>query len=220
MQRKVFDRLASTTGAVIVVLLLIAGGLLTWGASFASSSVHDQLAAQQIYFPSQKEINTVSHQYATTGKTTDPEFPNKAMVAQLEPYAGQQVLTGKQAQVYANWFIAQHLYAMPYHGVYSQISGAAMAATPGSAKATSLTQLKTTSFMGTTLRGMLLTAYAFGTIGVIMFWGAIASFVGALILGLLVVGGFWHASRTASEERIFEDEPSPATTEPAPLATV
>ena len=78
------------------------------------------------------------------------------MVAQLAPYAGQQVLTGRQAQVYADWFIGQHLYAMPYHGVYSQISGAYMAAKPGSAKATQLGDLRQTSFMGTSLRGMLL----------------------------------------------------------------
>ncbi len=218
MQRKVFDRLASLTGVVIVVLLLIAGGLLTWGSSFAKSNVHNQLATQQIYFPSQTEINTVQHQYATTGKTTDPEFPNKAMVAQLAPYAGQQVLTGRQAQVYADWFIGQHLYAMPYHGVYSQISGAYMAAKPGSAKATQLGDLRQTSFMGTSLRGMLLTAYAFGTIGLIMMWAAIAAFAGALVMALLVAGGLWHASRTAAEERIFEDlarEASP----PTPIAT-
>ncbi len=52
MQRKVFDRLASGVGAVLVVVLLVAGGLLLWGQSFASSNVHDQLAQQQISFPS------------------------------------------------------------------------------------------------------------------------------------------------------------------------
>ena len=34
-----------------------------------------------------------------------------------------------------------------------------------------------TSFRGTTLRGLLLEAYAFSEIGVIMLWGAIASFL-------------------------------------------
>ena len=51
MQRKVFDRLASGFGAVLVVILLVAGGLLVWGQSFATSNVHDQLAQQQISFP-------------------------------------------------------------------------------------------------------------------------------------------------------------------------
>jgi hypothetical protein len=208
MQRKVFDRLASGFGAVLVVVLLVAGGLLLWGQSFATSNVHDQLAQQQIYFPKQAEINAVKAQYAKGGQkaVTDPEFPNaKLMVPALEPYAGQQVLTGKEAQVYANDFIGQHLYAMPYHGVYSQISAAAMAAKPGSTQATTLTALKQTSFMGTTLRGMLLEAYAFGTIGLVMFWGAIAAFVGAAILLILAGLGIWHANRTSDEERLFEE---------------
>src|SRR5277367_5337306 len=125
MQRKVFDKVASTGGVVMVVVLLIAGGLLTWGASFANSNVHTQLSAQQIYFPTKAEVNTVAHQYAVSGKTTDPEFPNRAMVAHIAPYAGQQLLTGKQAETYSNWFIGQHLAAMPYNGVYSKVSTAA-----------------------------------------------------------------------------------------------
>ena len=207
MQRKVFDKLASGIGAAFVVILLVAGGLLVWGHSFAQSNVHDQLAQQQISFPAQAEINAVKAQYAKGGQkaVTDPEFPNaKLMIAALGPYAGQQVLTGKEAQVYANDFIGQHLYAMPYHGVYSQISGAAMAAKPGSATATQLGALKTTSFMGTTLRGMLLEAYAFGTIGTVMLWGAIASFVGAAVLLLLTGLGIRHANRTSAEKRLFE----------------
>ena len=50
MQRKAFDKLASGFGAVLVVILLVAGGLLVWGQSFATSNVHDQLAQQQISF--------------------------------------------------------------------------------------------------------------------------------------------------------------------------
>ena len=208
MQRKVFDKLASGVGAALVVILLVAGGLLIWGQSFAASNVHDQLAQQQIYFPKQAEINAVKAQYNKGGQkaVTDPEFPNaKLMVSALEPYAGKQVLTGKEAQVYANDFIGQHLYAMPYHGVYSQISGAAMAAKPGSKQATTLGALKTTSFMGTTLRSMLLEAYAFGTIGLVMFWGAIASFVGAAVLLILTGLGIRHANRTSAERRLFEE---------------
>jgi len=208
MQRKVFDKLASGVGAVLVVILLVTGGLLMWGQSYTKSTVHDQLAQQLIFFPKQSEINAVKAQYAKGGQkaVTDPEFPNaKLMVPALEPYAGQQVLAGKQAQVYANDFIGQHLYAMPYHGVYSQISGAYMGAKPGSAQATSLGNLRQTSFMGTTLRGMLLTAYAFGTIAAVMFWGAIAAFIGAAILAILTVLGVRHANRTGSEERLFDE---------------
>lgn len=222
MQRKVFDRLASGIGAVLVVILLVAGGLLLWGQSFATSNVHDQLAQQQIFFPQKAEINAVKAQYAKGGQkaVTDPEFPNaKLMVPAIEPYAGQQVLTGEQAKVYANDFIGQHLYAMPYHGVYSQISGAYMGAKPGSAKATSLGALRQTSFMGTTLRGMLLEAYAFGTIGLVMFWGAIASFVGAAVLLVLTGLGLQHARKTSDDDRLFEEITKGApTSEPAEVA--
>ena len=51
MRRRTFDFLATCIGAVLTVVLLVAGGLLLWGASFATSSVHDQLAAQKIYLP-------------------------------------------------------------------------------------------------------------------------------------------------------------------------
>ncbi|MCL2418069.1 MAG: hypothetical protein FWD04_02165, partial [Conexibacteraceae bacterium] len=115
MQRKVFDKLVSGAGAVLVVVLLVAGGLLTWGHNFASSNVHNQLAQQQIFFPAKSELNAVRAQYNQGGQkaVTDPEFPNAAvMLPAIAPYAGQQVLTGKQAQVYANDFIGQHLYAM------------------------------------------------------------------------------------------------------------
>ena len=213
MPRKVFDKVATTGGVVMVVVLLIAGGLLTWGASFANSNVHNQLAQQQIFFPKQSEISAVKAEFAKGGQkaVTDPEFPNAAlMVPALEPYAGKQVLTGKEAQVYSNDFINQHLYAMPLHGVYSSVSTASRTAKPGSAAATKFAALETTVFQGTTLRGLLLEAYAFGTIGVVMMWGAIASFIGALLMALLVGAGIWHATRTAPEEKIFEVKSSGA----------
>jgi hypothetical protein len=218
MQRRVFDRLASGIGAALVVILLIVGGLLVWGHSFASSNVHNQLAQQQIYFPKQSEISAVKAQYAKGGQkaVTDPEFPNaKLMIAALEPYAGKQVLSGKEAQVYANDFIGQHLYAMPLHGVYSQVSGAARTAKPGSKQATTFAALETTVFQGTTLRGLLLEAYGFGTISVIMLWAAIVSFIGAAVLLLLTGLGIQHAKRVSAEERLFEElketSPTPAT---------
>jgi len=192
MQRKVFDKLASGVGAVLVVILLVAGGLLTWGHSFSNSNVHDQLAQQQIFFPTKAEVEAGGSEYTP------------AQAAALKANAGKQVLTGKQAQIYANDYIGAHLYAMPQHGVYSKISTAQRAATPGSAQATQLTALKETSFQGTTLRGMLLTAYAFGTIATIMFWASIAAWVGAAVLLVLTVLGFMHSSRTSGEERMFE----------------
>ena len=200
MQRKVFDQIASGVGAVIVVVLLVAGGLLTWGYTFAHSNVHDQLAQQQIFFPPKSAF-----EHPKAGTEITP-----SMIPSVSQYAGQQVLTGQQAQVYANDFIAVHLSEMPYGGVYSNVSSAARAATPGSARAKSLSALETTVFQGTTLRGLLLQAYAFGTIATLLFWGAIASFVLAVMMAVLVIGGIWHARRTTEDKRVFATGTVPA----------
>jgi hypothetical protein len=200
MQRKVFDQLASGVGAVIVVVLLVAGGLMTWGYTFAHSNVHDQLAQQQIFFPPKSAF---AHPKAGTEITP-------SMIPSVSQYAGQQVLTGEQAKVYANDFIAVHLSEMPYGGVYANVSAAARAAKPGSAQANSLSALETTVFQGTTLRGLLLQAYAFGTIATLLFWGAIASFVLAAIMAILVIGGIWHARRTTEDKRVFATGAVPA----------
>ncbi len=189
MSRKVFDVLTSTGGAVVVVVLLVAGGLLTWGHSFVNSNVHSQLAQQQIYFPPK-----AAFAHAKPGTEITP-----SMIPSVSQYAGQQLLTGSQARAYADHFIAVHLAEMPYGGVYSKISAAALA-DPSNAK---LQALKQTSFQGTTLRGLLLEAYAFSTIGEVMFWGAIASFILAAVMLVLVALGFWHARRTPLEARML-----------------
>lgn len=206
MSRKVFDKLTSWVGIVLVAVLVVAGGLMTWGHSYVNSNVRNQLAQQQITFPAAAEINAVKAQYTKGGQkaVTDPEFPNaKVMVPALAPYAGQQLVTGQQAQVYANYFIGQHLYAMPFHGIYSKVSGAAMAAKPGTTAYTTLNGLKTTVFQGTTLRGLLLEAYGFAKIGSVMVVGAIASFILAALTAILVGLGFWHAARTTEEDALF-----------------
>jgi hypothetical protein len=206
MPRKVFDRLTSWVGVLLVVVLVVAGGLMTWGHSYVDSNVHNQLAMQQIYFPTAKEISAVKAEYAKGGQkaVTDPEFPQAAvMISALEPYAGQQLLTGAGAQVYADDFIAKHLYAMPLHGVYSAVSTADRTAKPGSTAATQYAALETTVFQGTTLRGLLLEAYGFSMMGVVMLWGAIASFIGAFILALLVALGFRHAAQVPEEQEIL-----------------
>ena len=58
-------------------------------------------------------------------------------------------------------------------------------------------------FQGTTLRGLLLEAYGFSVFATIAFWGAIAAFVMALLMALLVGFGFWHAGRTSEVEEIL-----------------
>jgi hypothetical protein len=189
MSRKVFDKLTSAGGVVAVVVLLVAGGLLTWGHAFVNSNVHSQLAQQQITFPPQ-----AAFAHAKAGTEITP-----SMIPSVSQYAGQQLLTGAQAKVYANDFIAVHLSEMPYGGLYSKVSAAALA----NPKNPQLQALVQTSFRGTTLRGLLLEAYAFSEIGVIMLWGAIASFVLALMMSLLVGLGLAHARRTEPAAQMF-----------------
>src|SRR5450432_1181282 len=161
MRRRVFDLLASSGGIVLVLVLVIAGGLLVWGHSFTNSNVHNQLAKQEVVFPPK-----AAFAHAKAGTEITP-----SMIPSVSQYAGQQLLTGPQAEAYANHFIAVHLSEMPYGGVYAKVSAAAIAA-PTNAK---LAGLKQTSFQGTTLRGLLLEAYAFSEIGAVMLVGAIAS---------------------------------------------
>jgi hypothetical protein len=189
MSRKLFDRLTSGVGVLMVVVLLVAGGLLVWGHSFVNSNVHSQLARQDITFPSKAAF---AHPKPGTEITA-------AMIPSVSKYAGQQLLTGPQAEAYADHFIAIHLSEMPYGGVYAKISAAAIASPTN----TSLKTLEQTSFQGTTLRGLLLEAYAFATIGLIMLWAAIAAFALALMMSVLVGVGLWHSSRTAEETELM-----------------
>lgn len=189
MRRKVFDTLASAGGALIVVVLLVAGGLLMWGQSFANSEVHNQLAMQDITFPA---ASAFAH--AKPGTEITP-----SMIPSVSQYAGQQLLTGAQAEVYANDFIAVHLSEMPYGGVYSKVS-AAVQAHPTDA---SLKAVESTVFQGTTLRGLLLEAYGFSMFGEIAFWAGIASFVLAFLMAILVGLGLWHARRVEPDAEIL-----------------
>jgi hypothetical protein len=188
MSRRVFDLLASAGGAVLVIVLVVAGALLMWGHDYTDSNVRTQLSQQQIFFPPKEAFAN-----AKPGTEITPE-----MIPSVSQYAGQQLLTGEQAKAYADHFIAVHLSEMPYGGVYSKISTAAR-----EKPSPQLDALKLTSFQGTTLRGLLLQAYAFSTMATIMFWGAIASFTLAFIMAVLVALGVWHARRTAEERRLI-----------------
>ena len=172
MRRKVFDLLVSAGGVVVVVMLVVAGALLMWGYSFTSSSVHNQLARQDIYFPTKSKITPAQRSY-------------------LLQYAGQQVLTGPQANAYAQK-IASDISGLPYSGVYAKVSAASIAH-PNNAKLAADVEI---AFKASTLQGLLLEAYAFGTFGTIAFWAGIASFALAAVMLVLVLFGFYHARKT------------------------
>jgi hypothetical protein len=183
MRRKTFDILLTSGGLVVAMVLVVAGSLLLWGHNFANSNVHSQLAQQEITFPA-------------TGSTA---LASPKIGPYLNQYAGQQLLTGPQAKAYADHFIAVHLSEMPYNGVYSKVSAASMA-NPTNATLKSEVQ---TVFQGTTLRGLLLEAYAFWKIGQIALIGAIVSFILAGVMLVLTGFGFWHLHRVDPAEELM-----------------
>jgi hypothetical protein len=185
MRRKTLDLILTAGGAALMVICLVAGILLLWGSNFASSEVHDQLANQQVYFPTAAQLaHPTGHEVTTK------------MLPYLQPYAGQQVLTGAQAKAYATHFIATHLAAMPYGGVYSKVSAASMA----SPKTSALSAEVQTVFRGTTLRSMLLEAYGFSVFGTIAGDGAIAAFCVGGVMLLLTGLGLWHIRRVPAAQ--------------------
>jgi len=191
MRRKTFDVLASVAGLVLAVVLAVGGGLMLWGHNFVDNQVTTQLAAQKIVFPA----------------TSNPEFKAlpPADAAAMGQYAGQAMTTGAQAQVYADNFIAFHLSKMG--GTYAQLSAASLAQ-PNNAK---LAALVNTVFKGTTLRGLLLNAYAFWQVGVIALWGAIVAFIGAGLLLVLSILGFVHAGRVSPTAELMPKHPEKIT---------
>jgi hypothetical protein len=158
--------IAGFAGAVI---LLAAGGLLLWGSTYVHNTVQNQLSAQQIYFPPKAAF--------ANAKAGTEITPN--MIPSVSQYAGQQLLTGQQAEAYADHFIAQHITDMSGGKTYSQLSAEAIAQ-PNNAK---LAGLVATVFKGETLRSMLLNAYGWWKVSQILFIASIASFaLGGLAL--------------------------------------
>ncbi|MBV9293043.1 MAG: hypothetical protein JO222_11390, partial [Frankiales bacterium] len=157
MRRKTFDALLSTGGIVVAAVLIIAGALLTWGHTFVDNQVHTQLAAQKVFFPDKAGIVAQK---------------NAEITKYVTPYAGQQVVNGQQAQVFANHFIKVHLSEVAGGKTYSQVSEewlTAVAKAPNAPATQALAGQRQTLFMGETLRGLLLNAYAFWKMGQIAF---------------------------------------------------
>src|SRR6185437_401353 len=143
MRRRTFDAIVASMGLVIAGVLVVAGGLLAWGHSFVTSQVHNQLAAQKVFFPPK-------------GDASIKELP-KADATAMTKYAGLQMTTGAQAETYADHFIAVHLVKIGGGLTYSQLSGKALA----DPKNTALQGQVQTIFRGETLRGLLLNAYGY-----------------------------------------------------------
>jgi len=142
-------------------ILAFCAGFLFWGNAFIHNQISSELTAQQIYFP------------AATDKSI-AALPS-ADAAAMTAYAGQQLTTGEQAQAYANHFIAVHLNEVAGGQTYSQMSAKAMA-NPTDQK---IAGQVATLFKGETLRGLLLNAYGWWTIGTYALYAAIGLAVAA-----------------------------------------
>src|ERR1700743_1949260 len=145
MRRTTFDKLLGWAGTGLGVALLAVGGLLVWGSPYVHNTVQGQLAAQQISFP---PASAFAHAKAGTEITP-------SMIPSVSQYAGQQMLTGQQAEAYADHFIAVHIQNMAGGKTYSQLSTESIAQPNNTQLATTVN----TVFKGETLRSMLLNAY-------------------------------------------------------------
>lgn len=172
---------------LVAVLVL---GFGSFGAFYASSFINDQvrseLAPQQIFFPAN----------AATGLPAD-----------LNAYAGQQVVNGDQAHAYADDFIGMHLQEIGKGHPYSYWSGQAIAATNPTVKAADQA-IADTLFKGETLRTMLTEAWTFSVVAQIaLFAGIGLAIAGAIVLvafGFEVVEVF-EDKETVKEVRLTAD---------------
>ena len=154
--------------AGLIGILVFCAGFLFWGNSFIHNQITTELTAQQIYFPAAN-----SQAIAAL-----PAADATAMNA----YGGQQLTTGEQAKVYANSFIGVHLSEVAGGQTYSQMSAKAQA----NPTDTKIAGQVNTLFKGETLRGLLLNAYGWWTIGTYALYAAI----GLAAAALVVLGAF------------------------------
>lgn len=181
MKRKTFDKIVTSLGAGLTVFLLVVAALANWGASFASDSVSSQLEAQLITLP------------AATGNADEPAD----VTAFFKEHGDKLMSTGKEAQMYADHYIAFHMENMP---TYAEASTAARSASAEDKPAKEA--VVETVFKGNMLRGTLLTAYAFGTLGELAGYGAMAALIGALLMLVFTLLGVVHIRRTPNDATI------------------
>jgi hypothetical protein len=193
IRRRTVDTVLIAAGSVIAIVLAVAGGLLTWGNNFAEDYVGDELSSQNIFFPDQASLEE-------EGRTD------------LVKYAGEQVTTGAEAEAYAS-YINGHLEETGGGLSYAELgtpqreARAALAAAQDAgedeatiadlqAQVDEITSQRDSMFRGETLRGLLLSTFAWSTIGRIAGIAATVAFIGAAVMVVLVVLGVLHRHRT------------------------
>jgi len=189
LKRRTIDTVFVGVGAVLVVVLVVAGGLLTWGANFSKDYVNDELSSQNISFPPAAALEADGR-------------------ADLLPFAGHAVNTGEEAEAYAS-FIDGHLQGIAGGATYADLGdtvneakAAVETATADGADAATVAKLegeaaalsgqRDSLFKGETLRGLLLSAFAWSTVGRIAGIAAFAAFAAAGVMLVLVALGLRH----------------------------
>jgi hypothetical protein len=170
MRRFSSRTLIAIASAALAAVLLVAGGLLLWGSAYVHDTVQGQLSAQQITFPP-----AAAFAHPKPGGEITP-----SMIPSVSQYAGQQLVTGQQAEAYADHFIAVHVADMAGGKTYSQLSAAALAQ-PGN---TQLAGQVATVFKGETLRSMLLNAYGWWKVSQITYIISLTAFGLGAVAGL------------------------------------
>ena len=197
VRRRTIDRILIGFGIVATAAFAIAGGLLLWGNQFSNDYVSDELSSQNITFPTAEAL--------TEEGRTD-----------LLDYAGESLTTGEQAEAYAS-YINGHLEGIADGATFADLGGPERAAkaavadavaadAPQSdidelqATAAGITAQRDSLFRGETLRGLLLSAYAWSTVGMIAGLAAIGAFLAAAVMAVLVIIGIVHYRRTPKDQ--------------------
>jgi hypothetical protein len=167
----------------LICVLAFVAGFSFWAYDFSHEMIRNQLSAQQIYFP------------PAGSEALDPaEYPD------LQEYGGEQVLNGDQAKAYADGFIGRHLEGVADGETYSQVS-AASRENPEDEELAAQTQ---TLFRGEALRGLLLNAYGWWTIGQYALYAAIGLSVAAVVVALSLAFELWGWRAGAGQGNVGE----------------
>jgi hypothetical protein len=194
VRRRTIDAVLIGVGIVATVVLVIAGVLLTWGSRFATDYVDRELTSQNIFFPDAAALEEEGR-------------------SDILGYAGEQVNTGTEAEAYAS-FIDGHLEGIADGATYADLGGPEREARAAVEEATAngaseeeiatlqadadqISNQRNSLFKGETLRGLLLSTYAWSTIGRIAGIAAITAFVAAAVMLVLVVLGIVHHRKVA-----------------------
>ena len=178
MDRKGWDQLVSTAGAVLAIALLVLGSLAIYGGNFGRQNVRDRLEPQKITFPPLEAMT--------------PE--EKADVGE---FAGEQVTTGPQAEAFAR-YIGGHLTEVNEGATYSETSAAAREEGLDPETAADLQIKADTLFKGETLRAILLNGYGWWTASTIALYAGYTMIAIGILFAILAVLGFRHARRVVT----------------------